>query len=149
MTIDPTTNLGRIRLRIGDFGDVPILPDDVITQTLTDNNNSLVQTAQTCAGYILGILSSKTHRKLGQLETWGSDQFENYMNFLQKVVLNPNLAGVCPIPYTGTNVDGLDINPLLQSKQDWEAGYAPGAIVLPWATYTYPYPAPLIISTPT
>ena len=75
-TIDPTTNLGKLRLRIADYGDIPYLPDVVYTQTLIDTNNSLTASAIILAKYILGMLSFQTDRKLGlQLSVNGSQKF--------------------------------------------------------------------------
>lgn len=146
MTIDPTTDLGRIRLRIGDWADLPILPDSVINATLTDNQGSLSRTAQRCAMYILATLTSNAHKKIGILETWGSEKFENYVQFLEKTVLNPLLSDICPIPYT--NATGLLENPLVQVGDDWAAGYYPGAVVIPYNVYM-PLRAPIIINAPT
>ena len=47
--IDPTTNLGKVRLRCGDFSDVPFLPDSVYEATLADTNNNVVRAAGICA----------------------------------------------------------------------------------------------------
>jgi hypothetical protein len=118
--IDPSTPLGKIRLRVGDWSDLPILPDTVINSALTDCQNSVPRAAALCAQYILATLSFKTHRKLAQLETWSSEQFKQYKEFLQLTVLNPHMMTASPVPYTGT-VDTE--HPLIVFVNDWNKSY--------------------------
>lgn len=120
-TIDPSTDLGRLRLRCADFSDVPYLPDAVYLQALVDSNGSLPDAAKKCAMYILGQLSFKTHRKLQQLEIWGAEAFKNYKEFLLLTVNNPNFMDISPIPY---NVNGTELHPLIQFSKDWTLNYA-------------------------
>jgi hypothetical protein len=127
--IDPTTNLGKLRLRCGDIGDLPFLPDEVYlqafadTQTISLPNGSLPRAAKTCAVYILGMLSFRTHEKLGQVEVWGNEATKSYKDFLLLTVANPNFIEYSPVPYAG----GLDtVNPLMQFTSDWNACYSTG-----------------------
>lgn len=141
--LDPTSALGKVRLRIGDWHDLVILPDAVIQATLDDYGGSVSQAASRCAQYILATLTSKSHKKVGLLEVWGSETFNNYVTFLEKTVLNPNLTDTCPIPYAPATTD---TNPLVQIEEDWAAGYIPGSIVIPpWATIA-PQMYPTIIT---
>jgi hypothetical protein len=120
--IDPSTNLGKLRLRCADFGDIPYLPDSVYTQTLADNNNSLPISAKICATYILGMLAFKTHRKIGlQLENWSGEAFTQYRSYLLMTVTNPNFMDISPIPY---NVNGTTLHPLIKFQEDWNSNYA-------------------------
>lgn len=128
-TIDPTTALGQVRLRIGDVGDLPFLADSVINQTLTDNVQSVPKTSQVCAGYIVAMLAFNSHKKIGQLEVWSSEQFANYMQFLKMLIANPLFNGSAPVPYV--TATATDVNPLEQIALDWKAGYFPGAVQLP------------------
>lgn len=128
MAIDPTTNLGKVRLKIGDWQDLPMLPDAVITQTLADNSDNVNKASQTCAQYILGMLTSKTHSRLAQLESWRGEQFTNYVKFLQLTILNPHLNTVAPIPYTGS---GTETTPIQDFIEDWKDGYLSGSEVIP------------------
>jgi hypothetical protein len=121
--IDASTDLGRVRLKIGDTSDLPILSDGVITQTLIDNGNSVSRATTTCAQYILALLSQNTHSKLVQIEVWGGEAFTNYMNYLTKVVLNPNLSQTCPIPYSASNDK---VHPLVEFNQDWYGNFHNG-----------------------
>jgi hypothetical protein len=119
--IDPSTPLGKVRLRTGDWSDLPILPDAVIQSALTDCQESVPRASALCAQYILATLAFKTHRKLAQLETWSNEQFEHYVDFLKTTVLNPNLMATAPIPYTGmVEVD----HPLIKFVEEWNAEYA-------------------------
>lgn len=120
MAIDPTTPLGKVRLRIGDWSDLPILPDSVITAALADCQDNIPRASALCAQYILATLTSKTHKKLAQLETWSGEQFSNYVKFLQMTVLNPHMMAIAPIPYVG---DRDKIHPIQEFLESWPEGY--------------------------
>lgn len=126
--LDPTSPLGRVRLKIGDYSDTPILPDAVIYAALVDCNDNINRASALCAQYILGALTAKTHKKLAQLETWSAQQFDNYVKFLQLTILNPNLTTVAPVPYAGA---GDEDHPIEQFVKDWKDGYKEGSIVIP------------------
>lgn len=118
--IDPTTSLGKVRLRIGDWSDLPILPDSVINSALLDCQNNVPRTAQLCAQYILATLSFKTHKKMAQLETWSGEQFDHYVDFLKTTVLNPHMMATAPVPYTGmAEID----HPLIAFVEEWNTDY--------------------------
>lgn len=119
MPIDPTTDVGKVRLRIGDWADIPVLPDAVIQSALTDKKGSVPQASAICAQYILGILSSGTHRKMGQLETWGAERFTNYLAFLKATILNPHLMDISPLAYNNTT----EGNPILEFVAEWNEEY--------------------------
>ena len=122
MVIDPTTPIGKLRLRCADIGDIPFLPDSVYNQALIDNNNALPQSAKQCATYILGQLAFKTHRKMGlQLEVWGAEAFDNYKQYLLLTVANPNFMDISPLP---VNVQGDELHPIMQFQKDWTLNYA-------------------------
>ncbi len=121
--IDPTTPTGKLRLRCGDTSDLPILSDAVYEQTYVDSGNSLSRAAVTCAQYILALLSQNTHSKLVQIEVWGAEAFNNYLTYLTKVVLNPNLSQTCPIPYSASNDK---VHPLIEFTGDWYGNFHSG-----------------------
>lgn len=122
MAIDPTTDIGKVRLRVADVSDLPFLPDSVYTQAISDADGNLPQAAIRCATYILGQLAFKTHRKMGlQLEVWGAEAFQNYKEFLLQTVTNPYLMDLYPIP---VNVQGDDLHPIQQFMHDWTLNYA-------------------------
>jgi len=114
--IDPTTPLGKIRLRIGDFRDIPLLPDSVLVSALTDCQNSVPRASALCAQYILAMLTAKTHRKLAQLETWSNEQFEHYVQFLKLTILNPHFMATAPVPYV--RADDKE-HPLIAFVEQW------------------------------
>lgn len=119
--IDASTNLGRLRLRCADFGDLPYLPDSVYLQTLVDQKNNLTNSARICATYILGILSFKVHRKLQQLEVFGKEAFDSYKSYLLLITTNPNFMDISPI---APNLAGTTLHPLQQFSKDWNDNYA-------------------------
>lgn len=129
MILDPTSNIGKVRLRVGDYSDLPYFPDDVYLSVIQDNNGNLPKAATTMATYILAMLTHETHQKLAQIEVWGAEAFQNYMAFVKGVILNPNLSSIAPIPYTPVTVDefGCPVEvPLIQFQRDWNKNYANG-----------------------
>jgi hypothetical protein len=144
MAIDYSTNEGKVRLRVGDAGDLQIFPSAVYTGALTDCSNNLPRTAKLVAQYILGALTAQTHQKLAQIEVFGGEWFDNYLAFVKATILNPNYMEYCPLPYTPITVDawGNKIEvPFIQFQKDWEANYVGGtqSQALRWTAYpSYP-----------
>lgn len=123
--IDPTTNLGKVRLRVADFGDIPYLPDSVYNQALEDNNQNIAAASKICATYILGTLAFKTHRKMGlQLEVWGGEAFTAYKEFLLLTVTNPNFVDYSPLPLQSLAPDNQ--NALATFVSDFNRNYYNG-----------------------
>jgi hypothetical protein len=122
MTLDPTSDIGKIRLRIADYSDLPLLNDAVISATLADCGGNVPKAAKTCATYILGMLAHKTHRKMAQLEVWGAESFLNYSKFLLLTVSNPNFMDCSPIPYSAN----AESNPLLDFQRSWNQNFYAG-----------------------
>lgn len=119
MALDPTSNIGKLRLRVADYSDLPLLPDSVYESTFNDNNGNLPKTAKVIATYILGMLSHKTHRKMNQLEVWGAEAFNNYRQFLLLTVKDPAFMDCSPIPYSSIS----ETNPLIQFQESWNRNY--------------------------
>lgn len=125
MIIDPTTNLGKLRLRVSDWQDIAILPDEIYLQTLMDTDNNLQASTKIIGSYILGIFSQGTHRKLGlQLEQWSGEKFSQYMKYLMMIVKDPSFSGISPIPYSAS---GTELHPILQHISDWKKNYTSGS----------------------
>lgn len=122
MIIDPASNLGKVRLKIGDTSDIPFLPDSVILQTLIDNNENISRTVVTCAQYILAMLSYRTHQRLQMVEVWGQEAAKSYKDYILQIILNPNLNQSSPIPYTGAS-SSTTKNPLIEFTENWENSY--------------------------
>lgn len=123
MTLDPTSDIGKLRLRVADYSDLPYLPDAVYQATLNDNAGNLPTTARVLATYILGMLAHKTHRRMNQLEVWGAEAFENYRKFLLLTVKDPAFMSISPIPYGASTTT---LHPLLQFSKDWNLNYVAG-----------------------
>lgn len=119
MVLDLNNPAHIVRLRVGDIGDLPLLPDSVYNYALSTTNNSLARAAQQCAGYILGILAQRVHQRLAQLETWDNTQFDNYLKFLKATVLNPMMNDMSFIPYAAGSAE----NPIVQFQKDWNEVY--------------------------
>lgn len=120
--IDPSSDIGRLRLRVADFGDLVLLPDSVYSQTLVDNGNNLPAAAKTCAMYILGMLSQRTHEKLAQLEHWGAEAFEGYKSFLMLTFNNPTFMDISPVPYSSN----AEFSPIIDFQNNWNSLYKNG-----------------------
>lgn len=116
--IDPSTSLGKLRLRVSDWGDIPQMPDSVYLQTLEDNDQNVNRAAVTCALYLLGILSQRGHRKMGQLELWDNGKFDQYLKYLMLISKDPSFSGLSPIPFCGKTV-----NPIKEFVSDWQGNY--------------------------
>lgn len=122
MPLDPTSNIGKVRLRVADYSDLPLFPDAVYQSVLDEKEGNLAATAKVMATYILGLLSQKTHRKLNQLEVWGAEAFSNYREFLLLTVKDPAFMDISPIPYSSTG----DFNPILDFQANWNANFTAG-----------------------
>lgn len=120
MAIDFSSDVGKLRLRVADISSLPYLPDEVYVNTLADNSNNLPRSAATIAGYILGLLSHKTHRKLAQLEVFGSDAFKQYKEFLILTFKDPMFMQFSPIPVG----PGTTTHPLIEFQNSWNRQYA-------------------------
>ncbi len=124
MVIDPSTNLGRLRLLLGDWGDLPILPDSYYTQVLSDTDNSLGRSTKILGMSILAIFSQGYHRRLNQLESWPGEKFTNYQKYITMLVKDPAFAinTISPIPYSKT----ADYSPILDFQANWMKNYPLG-----------------------
>ena len=126
--IDPTTAVGRLRLSVSDFSDLPMLPDVVYTQTLIDKGNNENLARQVIAGYILGILSQRGHSKLQYIEIHGNQVFDQYLKFIKEILRNPYSSGTSPIPYSNVITDACGNtvkNPIVQFQEDYKATQTP------------------------
>jgi hypothetical protein len=122
MVLDLTQNEDKIRLRVGDYNEPLLLPTSVYTATLADNNNNVNKCVPIIATYLLALFAQKTHSKLSYIEVWGSEGYNNYKDWLLKVVLNPMLNQSSPIPYTGASSTDTK-SPLIQFVNDWDNAY--------------------------
>lgn len=124
--LDPTTPIGKMRLRVGDYSDLPLLPDEVYQSALDEKNQSVPKASVLVATYILAMLTGQTHQKLSQIEVFGAEWFQNYLAFVKATILNPNYMEILPMPYVCEIRDeygNLVELPLVQFQKDWNANY--------------------------
>lgn len=88
-TIDLSTPVGRIRAATGDWQDPVVLRDEDIEAVYTNSSENENQAIKTCAYYILATLARNGHERLDRIEIWGSDTFNNYLKYVEKVITNP------------------------------------------------------------
>ena len=118
--IDPSTAIGKLRLRLADWRDYQILPDNVYTQTLADCDNNLNKATAILAQYILAVLSQNTRSKMGIIESYDDQAFTQYRQFIIDTISNPAIMTIAPIAM----VTGADTaNPLIEFQKLWNAGY--------------------------
>jgi len=121
--IDPTTSIGKLRLRCGDFMDIPIMPDSVYQSALDDNDGNLPRASILMAQYILASLTCQVRQKLAQVEVYGDQWYSQYLSFIKATLLNPNFMQIAPIPYGA----GITVtHPLQQFQEDWNNNYSGG-----------------------
>lgn len=119
MTIlDPTSNIGKMRLRCGDFSDLPIMPDEVYQSALEDCNGYMPLAVKLVCQYILASLTGQTHQKLAQVEVYGAEWFHNYKEFIKLTILNPNFMQTVPTPYGACGK-----LPIAEFQNDWNKLY--------------------------
>ena len=142
--IDPTTQIGKMRLRVGDYGDMPLMPDEVYASALTDCDNYLPRASVLVAQYILASLTGQVHQKMAQIEVYGNEWFNNYLAFVKATILNPHFMLSTPLPYTPITLDawGNQVQvPMIQFQKDWNLNYANGtqSQAMRWTAYpAYP-----------
>lgn len=128
-TIDMTEPVGRVRLAIADYSDPVVLPDETIQIVLDKHNGNETATIKECAGYILGSLCLKGHVRIEKMEIWGSDVFNNYLKYLDKVINSPTGAYATAGIYAGGT-----------SKSDMAANWAdPDVVQHPIPSYDSPW----------
>lgn len=103
MVLDPTNKpVDRIRLRIADFSDIPLLTDDVIQYYLTKNSNNESATAKECALVILGVLArDASYNKIDALIVDGKNAYASYKDYLLKLIADPRISLTIPVSYFG------------------------------------------------
>jgi len=129
MILDPTQPIGKMRLRVGDYSDMPLMPDEVYQSALEDCNNHLPRASVLVAQYILASLTGQTRQSLAQVEVFGGEWFNNYLAFVKLTISNPNNMTVVPLPYTPLTYDetGAQVEvPLIQFQKDWNASFYAG-----------------------
>lgn len=117
MALDPTTPIGKVRLRCGDYNEsLPMFPDSVYQATLDDSNGSINRASRTMCYYILALMTQSSNVTLGVLSLYDADTAKAYMQYLNMVIKDSTFNGLCPIPYFG----GADTpNPVVEFDETW------------------------------
>jgi len=122
-SLDLSNPIDQIRLRVGDYLDLPYLPDSAYQHALEQTSNDVSRATILCAQWILAQLAFGAHRRMAQLEVYGNQMFDQYKQYLVMITKDPLISQICPIPYAG----GVDAtNPLIQFTEDWNANYVGG-----------------------
>lgn len=117
--IDFSTDIGKVRLRCADIGDLPFLPDEVYNNAILENGGNLPAAAKLCAQYLLGLFAvGASHKKMVQLEVWNKDRFDAYRAYLMDILTNPALMSYTALPVLIVG-DEDAIDPLKQFTEDW------------------------------
>lgn len=121
MAIDVNTPEGRIRLRVGDIQDVPILPDSIYTYYYQVNNSNENRTIVSIAYAILAALSQNTRERLDRIEYYGQEAFDNYLKFINVLIKDPRtsmtIAGVYCGGLSKEDMRENDSNPDVNTSQ--------------------------------
>ena len=121
--IDPTTPIGKLRLRLADWRDVYWLPDNVYQTTLDDCNGNINKASGILAQYILAILSHGTRSKMGIIESYDDQAYKQYRQFIIDTVNNPAIMNISPLAVvTGADEE----NPLIEFSKMWNNAYTAG-----------------------
>ena len=117
--LDPTSNIGKVRLRVGDYQDYPMqfFPDSVYQTALDDSDNSVTRAARTVGYYILALMTQTSNVTLGVLAIYDGDTAKAYTEYLKMMIKDSTFNGLCPIPYFG----GADTpNPVVEWNNTWK-----------------------------
>lgn len=117
--LDPSDPISMLRLRCGDVRDIPLLPDEVYQSALSEKNGNMKAAAILCSQYILAQLAFDSQSRLGVIEVYGNQVFQQYKEYLVMVTKNPDFASISPIPYSGDN----GLTPIIEFKKHWDREY--------------------------
>lgn len=98
MTLDLTNPVDRIRLKLGDWQDIEILPDAVYEYYLEANDNNERAATIDAAYAILATLTQSTRQRLDRIEYYGEQAFSQHLTFIKEFIRSPyssfNTAGI-------------------------------------------------------
>jgi hypothetical protein len=113
--IDINSPVGLLRMRCGDTRDIPILPDEVYEKAFADKGGNLRSAAILCGNYILAQLAFDSQQRMGVIEVYGNQVFQQYKEYLTMMVKDPSMSEISPIPYSG---DGTQ-SPIVKFEKNW------------------------------
>jgi hypothetical protein len=117
--LDLNDPVSMLRLRCGDVRDLPMLPDEVYQNALSEKKGNMKAAAILCCQYILAQLAFDSQQQLGVITVYGNQVFRQYRDYLIMVTKNPDFASISPIPYSGSN----GTCPVIEFKKDWDRAY--------------------------
>lgn len=125
-TNDPQIPRDRVRIRVGDTDPLnEYVADTWYDYYLQENSQNETLTALDIAKIILAKFASCTREKVDQVEIWGNDKFDNYLEWLKEFVENPALSGLgSPCPYAS----GISISDMESYKQDPDVNSVPFSV---------------------
>lgn len=105
MALDLSSPVDRIRLLLGDWQDVEILPDVVYEYALTKHSNNERGAAVEVAYNILAVLAQNTHSRIDRIEMYGNQAFEQHLRFIKEFIRSP----LSSFNVTGIYAGGVDV----------------------------------------
>ena len=97
-----TSAIDRLRLSLGDTStSFTILDDATYSYYLTKNSNNEKRTARELMPIALMQLTQMRRERAYQVEVYGADTFNNYMQALKLAISNPAIYDVEFTPYAG------------------------------------------------
>ena len=125
-TNDPNNPIDRVRIRVGDTDPLnEYVTDTWYSYYLTENNNNETLTAIDIAKLIIVQFTGSTREKVDQVEIWGNDKFDNYLEWLKDFIENPSLSGLgSPSPYAS----GISISDMDSYKEDSDVNSIPFSV---------------------
>jgi hypothetical protein len=102
-TNDPTLARDRVRMIVGDVDGLNCLVDDEWYEYfLKERNLTESRTALEIAKAILARYTANTREVVDQVEVYGNQEFNQYLQWLEKFISDPSLSGMgAPMPYAG------------------------------------------------
>lgn len=102
-TGNPLTNpVDALRLEFGDVDqDFPRMSDESYMYYLTQHFDKPNRLRREIGMAILAALSAGVRERSGQEERYGSEEFNNYLKWLNLKVSGSALSGICPLIYVG------------------------------------------------
>lgn len=102
-TNDPFNNLiDALRLEFGDIDpDFPRISNEAYQYYIDKYSEKPNRLKKEIGLAILAYLTAGVRERSGQEERYGSEEFKNYRDFLEKKISDINFSGICPIIYVG------------------------------------------------
>ena len=101
-TNSPATSVtDRLRLNVGDIHSVEILDDETYTYYYNKNEQNERRATRDLFTVLLFALSRYTQERAGQLEVYGHQYFQNYLDAVKLAITNPSIDSITAMPFAG------------------------------------------------